>query len=207
MGEGCEGVWCGGRRREAVGGSSARRRLCGGSSSPVHVAQNDPCARERAKGGKVRGGRLQRRRRWPQGLRRAYRRLGDGRRDGSASVGGTGTGAGDAPCATIKKRPTRGRGACKKQGGEGQEWCNAREERARARGARTQEWGYDAGRVGAGGCSRRGGRQRQRGELHDGGALREVIPPPCRQGESNPKPCRPSGRQGGPANGFFRSAR
>ena len=55
MGEGCEGVWCGGRRREAVGGSLARRRLCGGSSSPVHVAQNDPCACERAKGGKVKG--------------------------------------------------------------------------------------------------------------------------------------------------------
>ena len=50
MGEECEGVWCGSRRREAVGGSSARRRLCGGSSSPVHVAQKDPCAREQDKG-------------------------------------------------------------------------------------------------------------------------------------------------------------
>ena len=112
-------MWCGGRRREAVGGSSARRRLCGGSSSPVHVAQNDPCACERAKGGKVRGGRLQRRRRWPQGLRRAYRRLGDGRRDGSASVGGTGTGAGDAPCATIKRRrksTVRRQKNCQKRG-------------------------------------------------------------------------------------------
>ena len=32
----------------------------------------------------------------------------------------------------------------------------------------------------------------------------QAAPPPCRHGESNPEPCRPSGRQGGPANGFFR---
>ena len=31
----------------------------------------------------------------------------------------------------------------------------------------------------------------------------QAAPPPCRHGESNPEPCRPSGRQGGPANGFF----
>ena len=43
-------MWCGGRRREAARGSSARRRSCGGPSSPLRVAQKDPCARERAKG-------------------------------------------------------------------------------------------------------------------------------------------------------------
>ena len=32
----------------------------------------------------------------------------------------------------------------------------------------------------------------------------QAAPLPCRHGESNPEPCRPSGRQGGPANGFFR---
>ena len=116
-----------------------------------------------------------------------------------ASVGGTGTGTGDAPCATMKKRPTRGRGACKKQGGEGQEWCNAREERARARGARTQEWGHDAGRVGAGGCSRRGGRQRQRGEDNDGGSPQRGDPTavPPRGVEPRTLPTiRPTGRPG-----------
>ena len=41
------------------------------------------------------------------------------------------------------------------------------------------------------------------GSFTTAGALREAIPPPCRHGESNPEPCRPSGRQGGPANGFF----
>ena len=45
------------------------------------------------------------------------------------------------------------------------------------------------------------------GKTTTAGALREAIPPPCRQGESNPKPCRPSGRQGGPANGLFRSSK
>ena len=45
------------------------------------------------------------------------------------------------------------------------------------------------------------------GKTTTAGALREAIPPPCRHEESNPEPCRPSGRQGGPANGFFRSAR
>ena len=45
--------------------------------------------------------------------------LGGGQRDGRASVGGTGAGAGDAPCATIKRRSTRGRDACKKQGVRG----------------------------------------------------------------------------------------
>ena len=33
-----------------------------------------------------------------------------------------------------------------------------------------------------------------------------MVPTAARHGESNPEPCRPSGRQGGPANGCLRAA-
>ena len=97
-----------------------------------------------------------------------------------------------------KKIDSRAR-RLQKARGEGQEWRNVREERARARGARAQGWGHDAGRVGAGGCSRRGGRRGQRGELHDGGSPQRGDPTavPPRGVEPRTLPTiRPTGRPG-----------
>ena len=97
-----------------------------------------------------------------------------------------------------KKIDSRAR-RLQKARGEGQEWHNAREERARARGARAQGWGHDAGRVGAGGCSRRGGRQRQRGEDNDGESPQRGDPTavPPRGVEPRTLPTiRPTGRPG-----------
>ena len=133
--------------------------------------------------------------------------LGGGQRDGRASVGGTGAGAGDAPCATIKRRSTRGRDACKKQGVRGKNGATQGRS-VRVRGVLVRRDGGTMrvawGRGAAHGVEEDNG---SAGKTTTAGALREAIPPPCRHGESNPEPCRPSGRQGGPANGFFRSAR
>ena len=61
-------------------------------------------------------------------------------------------------------------------------------------------------RAGRWAAHRRGGVDADTRSLSFQRRRHQEVPPPYRRGESDPEPCRPLGRQGGPANGRPRAA-
>ena len=118
-------------------------------------------------------------------------------------MGGTGTGTGDAPCATIKKDRLEGAAPAKSKEARGK--SGATQGRSvRVRGVLVRRSGGTM-RVAWGRGAAHGVEEdnASAGSFTTAGALREAIPPPCRQGESNPKPCRPSGRRAARPTAYF----
>ena len=81
----------------------------------------------------------------------------------------------------------------------------SKDERVRAGGAHIQAGRAMRGALGAGGGALTIHVQLVHGidfrSFTAAGALKEAVRPPSRYGELNPEPCRPLGRQGGPASG------
>ena len=114
-------------------------------------------------------------------------------------------GVAGAPFKEVKNQLSEGKKTAKTSGGEGKRGVGA--------GGGWEGLGARGGSMRAR-CVARAGRwaaHDQRDVAVDTKSLNsqrrrnQAAPLPCRHGESNPEPCRPSGRQGGPANGFFRS--
>ena len=97
-----------------------------------------------------------------------------------------------AAAATAMRMTAAHRSACQKRAGEGGEkWWKSGGGRAWAGSTRGQEGGAMRVARGRGAAHTMEDDAGSARSFTTTGALREVVPPPCRQGESNPKPCPP----------------